>query len=119
MISSGGKGRKCTDPCRWKQRADWKNLRGEGRMAKRLGGPGTWLYPLPPVLVSCAHGDRTYIITLAWAGVACSEPPIISLGIRAARYSYGIIKHSGEYLENIPRASQVEQVEFCCTVCGC
>lgn len=71
-------------------------------MAKRMGGPGTWLYPLPPVLVSCAHGDRTNIITLAWAGVACSEPPIISLGIRPERYSYDIIKQSGEFVVNIP-----------------
>lgn len=87
-------------------------------MAKRMGGPGTWLYPLPPVLVSCAYGDRTNIITLAWAGVACSEPPIISLGIRPERYSYDIIKQSGEFVVNIPRASQVELVDFCGNVSG-
>ncbi len=82
----------------------------------RSGAP--WLYPLPPVLVSCKHEDRANIITLAWAGVACSDPAIISLGIRPQRYSYGIIKESGEFVVNIPTASQVEQVDFCGQVSG-
>lgn len=80
--------------------------------------PGTWLYPVPPVLVSCQSSGSANIITLAWAGVACSDPAIISLGIRPERYSYGIIKESGEFVVNMPKASQMELVDICGTTSG-
>jgi len=80
--------------------------------------PGTWLYPVPPVLVSCQSMGPPNIITLAWAGVACSDPVIISLGIRPERHSYGIIKESDGFVVNMPMASQMEQVDICGTVSG-
>lgn len=80
--------------------------------------PGTWLYPVPPVLVSCQNGGSANIITLAWAGVACSDPVIISLGIRPERYSYAIIKESGGFVVNMPMASQVAMVDTCGTLSG-
>lgn len=80
--------------------------------------PGTWLYPVPPVLVSCQSGGPANIITLAWAGVACSDPATISLGIRRERHSYGIIKESGGFVVNMPMASQVEMVDTCGTLSG-
>lgn len=80
--------------------------------------PGTWLYPVPPVLVSCQSNGKANIITLAWAGVACSDPAIISLGIRPERYSYGIIKESGGFVVNMPMAHQMEMVDTCGTTSG-
>ena len=80
--------------------------------------PGTWLYPVPPVLVSCQSTGLANIITLAWAGVACSDPAIISLGIRPERHSYGIIKESGGFVVNMPKASQMELVDICGTISG-
>lgn len=80
--------------------------------------PGTWLYPVPPVLVSCQSTGSANIITLAWAGIACSDPAIISLGIRPARYSYDIIKESGGFVVNVPTASQMELVDTCGTISG-
>ncbi len=79
---------------------------------------GTWLYPVPPVLVSCQSTGPANIITLAWAGVACSDPVIIGLGIRQERHSYGIIKESGSFVVNMPRASQMELVDACGTTSG-
>lgn len=87
-------------------------------MSKITRKAGTWLYPVPPVLVSCQAEGMANIITLAWAGVACSDPVIISLGIRPERHSYDIIKESGEFVINMPQASQVEQVDICGTLSG-
>lgn len=80
--------------------------------------PGTWLYPVPPVLVSCQSTGQANITTLAWAGVACSDPAIISLGIRRERHSHGIIKESGEFVVNMAKASQMDLVDICGTTSG-
>ena len=87
-------------------------------MAKVTRKATPWLYPVPPVLVSCQDADVKNIITLAWAGVACSDPVLISLGIRPERHSYDLIKRSGEFAVNMPMASQVQQVDLCGTVSG-
>lgn len=88
------------------------------QIMKAVRQPGTWLYPVPPVLVSCQSTGSPNIITLAWAGVACSDPVIISLGIRPERYSYAIIKESGGFVVNMPMASQMEMVDTCGTLSG-
>lgn len=80
--------------------------------------PGTWLYPVPPVLVSCQSNGPANIITLAWAGIACSDPAMISLGIRSERHSYNIIKESGGFVVNIPKASQMDFVDTCGRISG-
>ncbi len=85
---------------------------------KKTRKPQPWLYPVPPVLVSCQNTGPANIITLAWAGIACSEPVIVSLGIRPERHSYGIIKESGGFVVNMPMASQMEQVDTCGVISG-
>ncbi len=87
-------------------------------MAKHTRKPQTWLYPVPAVLVSCQHEGQANIITLAWAGIVCSSPVMVGLGIRPERHSYGIIKKSGEFVVNMPQASQVELVDHCGVVSG-
>jgi flavin reductase (DIM6/NTAB) family NADH-FMN oxidoreductase RutF len=92
--------------------------KGECTVAKVTRTAAPWLYPVPPVLVSCQDAGQANIITLGWCGVASSDPPIIGVGIRPERYSYDIIKRSGEFVVNIPQASQVELVDFCGTISG-
>lgn len=87
-------------------------------MSKVTRKPQPWLYPAPAVLVSSQSTGPANIITLAWAGIACSNPVIISLGIRPERHSYGIIKESGEFVVNMPKASQMELVDHCGVVSG-
>ena len=87
-------------------------------MEKRIREPSTVLYPLPVVLVSCGGGSQANIITLAWAGTLCSDPPTIGLGIRPSRHSFGLIKEGGEFVVNLPRAGQVELVDYCGMVSG-
>jgi flavin reductase (DIM6/NTAB) family NADH-FMN oxidoreductase RutF len=87
-------------------------------MAKIAKKPGTYLYPLPPCLITCGPLDKPNIITLAWVGTLCSEPPIIGVSIRPSRYSHALVKESGEFAVNVPTAEMVRVVDWCGTVSG-
>jgi flavin reductase (DIM6/NTAB) family NADH-FMN oxidoreductase RutF len=87
-------------------------------MKKITQKPGTVLYPVPAVLVSCGTDQRANIITLAWVGTLCSEPPLVGIGVRPSRHSHGLIKEVGEFVVNLPSAQQVQWVDYCGTVSG-
>jgi len=81
--------------------------------------PWPALFPCPVVLVTCVDSNgKPNIITLAWVGVACSDPPMLGLGIRPHRYSYGIIEASGEFVVNIPTVEILKETDFCGVVSG-
>jgi len=72
------------------------------------------LAPVPAVLVSCADEQgKPNLITLAWVGIVCSEPPLVSISIRPSRYSYGLVKATGEFVVNVPASSQARLVDLC------
>ena len=75
--------------------------------------PGTTaLYPTPAVVVTCALPDgRPNGLAIAWAGILCSQPPLVGVGIRPERYSHFIISQTGEFVINVPRANQVDIVD--------
>ena len=87
-------------------------------MAKIAKKPGTYLYPLPPCLITCGPPDKANIITLAWVGTLCSEPPIIGISIRPSRYSHKLVQEAGEFAVNVPTAEMVGVVDWCGTVSG-
>lgn len=88
-------------------------------MSKVVREASTSLFPLPVVLVSCAApGFRPNLITLAWAGVAASDPPMLSVGIRPDRHSHSIITSSGEFVVNIPSQDMLRAVDYCGMVSG-
>ena len=81
--------------------------------------PWTALFPSPVVLVTCGDLKGKYnIITLAWVGIVCSDPPTLSLGIRPQRYSYTLIEETGEFVVNIPNVDLLKEVDFCGVVSG-
>lgn len=83
-------------------------------MAKEIWKPGNMLYPLPVVLVSVADAaGRNNIITLAWAGTVCSEPPMVSISVRPERYSYGALKETGEFVLNLTTRELVFATDYC------
>jgi flavin reductase (DIM6/NTAB) family NADH-FMN oxidoreductase RutF len=92
----------------------------EGLILKKLEKTGTAiLAPVPVVMVSCdAPGFRKNIITLAWVGNVCSEPPLVSISIRPERYSNAIIKESEEFVINIPGRNLLRATDYCGTVSG-
>ncbi len=76
--------------------------------------PGNLLYPLPVVMVSCQRpGEKPNIITLAWAGTICSSPAMVSISVRPERYSYGIIKETGEFVINLVNRELVYATDYC------
>jgi flavin reductase (DIM6/NTAB) family NADH-FMN oxidoreductase RutF len=83
-------------------------------MGKLLWKPGTLLYPVPVVLVGCGDIDNVKnLITIAWAGTVCSDPVMVSIAVRPERYSYQLLKDSGEFTVNLPNQSMVRAVDLC------
>ena len=85
---------------------------------KEILNPNTSMAPVPVVMVSCGNEEKSNIITIAWTGIASSEPPTVYVSIRKNRYSYNIIKETGEFAVNIPNKNLVWQVDFCGTKTG-
>jgi flavin reductase (DIM6/NTAB) family NADH-FMN oxidoreductase RutF len=88
-------------------------------MAKLQWKPGTLLYPVPVVLVTCGdiQGVKN-MITIAWAGTVASDPVMVSISVRPERYSHGLIKESGEFVINLPNRHMVRAVDYCGVVSG-
>jgi flavin reductase (DIM6/NTAB) family NADH-FMN oxidoreductase RutF len=72
------------------------------------------LYPLPVVMVSLADRDgRPNIITLAWVGTVCTNPPMVSISVRPERYSYPILKETGEFVINLTTKELAFATDYC------
>lgn len=84
-------------------------------MSKQSWKPGNMLYPLPVVMVSAADKEgRDDIITVAWTGTVCTNPPMVSISIRPERYSYHMIRETGEFVINLT----TEELAFATDYCG-
>ena len=83
-------------------------------MAKELWKPGNMLYPLPVVMVSMADGQgKNNIITIAWTGTICTNPPMVSISVRPERYSYPILKDTGEFVINLTTRELTYATDYC------
>lgn len=72
------------------------------------------LYPLPAVMVSMADKNGKYnIITLAWVGTVCTNPPMVSISVRPERYSYPILKETGEFVINLTTKELAFATDYC------
>lgn len=80
--------------------------------------PFVALRPVPVVLVSCGHGEQANIITIAWTGILCSNPPQVGIGVRPDRHSHGLIQETGEFVVNVPSERLLNEVEYCGFVSG-
>ena len=69
--------------------------------------------PLPPVLVSCGTVDKPNVLTVAWTGILNTQPPVTYISVRPERYSYGLIKESGEFVINLSTEELVKAVDYC------
>lgn len=82
-------------------------------MSKLKWKPGTMVYPLPPVLVSCGDMKDSNILTIAWTGIICTDPAMTYVSIRKERYSYDIIKEKKEFVINLANSDLARIVDFC------
>lgn len=83
-------------------------------MSKQEWKPGTILYPIPAVMVSCGTMENSNILTVAWTGIVNSDPAMTYISVRPERHSYNIIKNSGEFVINIT----TEDLAFATDWCG-
>jgi flavin reductase (DIM6/NTAB) family NADH-FMN oxidoreductase RutF len=88
-------------------------------MPKTQLKPSTFLLPTPAILVT-SRDQRgvANVLTIAWTGVLCSDPPMLSISIRPSRLSHKVIKETGEFVANMPPAALVKQVDLCGNVSG-
>lgn len=83
-------------------------------MGKAIWKPGTVLYPVPVVMVSCGTEEKANIITVAWTGTINSDPAMTYVSIRPSRASFDIIKESGEFVINLV----TKELAYACDFCG-
>ena len=82
-------------------------------MSKLKWKPGTMVYPVPPVMVSCGNMENSNILTIAWTGIICTDPAMTYISVRKERHSYDIIKNNGEFVINLASSNLAQAVDFC------
>ena len=83
-------------------------------MTKQTWKPGNMLYPLPAVMVSVTDGKgEDDIITVAWTGTICTNPPMVYISVRPERHSYHMIKETGEFVINLTTEKLAKATDFC------
>ncbi len=93
--------------------------RKEKTMGKQHWKPGNMLNPVPAVMVSVTDKEgKSNIITVAWAGTICTNPPMVSISVRPSRYSYQILEETGEFVINLTNESLVKACDYCGVVSG-
>ena len=82
-------------------------------MSKITWKAGTFIYPLPAVMVSCGTMEKANIITVAWTGILNTNPATVYISVRPTRYSYQIIKEQKEFVINLTNKELVQATDWC------
>ena len=82
-------------------------------MSKVTLKPGTFLYPIPVVMVSCGSMEKSNIITVAWTGIINTDPAMVYISVRPTRHSYQMIKDSGEFVINLTTKDLAYATDWC------
>ncbi len=83
------------------------------RFTRKELNAGTLLAPLPAVMVTCGTPQAANVFTVAWTGIICTHPALTYISVRPARYSYGIIKETGEFAINLTTSKMARAADFC------
>ena len=82
-------------------------------MAKKVWKPGTFVYPIPAVLVSSGTMEKANILTVAWTGIMNTNPAIVYISVRPERYSYNLIKENKEFVINLTNRELAYATDWC------
>ena len=82
-------------------------------MSKVMWKPGTFIYPIPAVMVSCGTMEKSNIITVAWTGILNTNPAMVYISVRPTRYSYNLIKETGEFVINLTTKELAYATDWC------
>lgn len=85
---------------------------------KKQLGPTDTFFPIPAALIVCGTIPNANIITIAWIGIAGSNPPILSISVKKSRFSLELIRDLGEFTVNIPSAKYFKETDYCGIVSG-
>ncbi len=81
-------------------------------MERRALKPGTMIYPLPAVIVSCGTMAKSNLITVAWTGTVCTNPPMCYISVRPERYSYPLIRENMQFTINLTTAAMAAATDW-------
>jgi flavin reductase (DIM6/NTAB) family NADH-FMN oxidoreductase RutF len=84
---------------------------------KQLGATDIF-FPIPAALIVCGTTQKPNIITIAWIGIAGSDPPILSISVKKSRFSLDLIRDLGEFTVNIPSTEYFKETDYCGIVSG-
>src|SRR5512136_2809405 len=87
-------------------------------MGKVALGPQTLIYPMPAMLVGANVDGKPSFMAVAWGGIACGDPPMISVAIRHTRHTLKGMKQNQAFSVNIPSVEQVKEIDYCGMVSG-
>lgn len=82
-------------------------------MSKVTWKSGTFIYPLPAVMVSCGTMEESNIITVAWTGIINTDPAMCYISVRPTRHSYEMIKKTGEFVINLTTKDLAYATDWC------
>jgi len=82
-------------------------------MSKKIWKPGTMLYPIPAVLITCGNENVRNVFTVAWTGILNTEPAMTYISVRKERYSYNILKDNMEFVINLVPRKLVRALDYC------
>lgn len=82
-------------------------------MSKVEWKPGTFIYPIPAVMVTSGTMEKANIMTVAWTGILNTNPAIVYISVRPERYSYNLIKESGEFVINLTTEKLAYATDWC------
>ena len=82
-------------------------------MAKKIWKSGTFIYPIPAVMVSCGNMESANILTVAWTGIINTNPAKVYISIKPERFSYNIIKNKKEFVINLTNKDLAYAADWC------
>lgn len=82
-------------------------------MARQQWKAGNMVYPVPAVMITCGNEEQANIVTVAWTGTICTNPPMTYISLRPSRYSYDLIKESGTFVINLTTKKLTKATDFC------
>ena len=82
-------------------------------MSREIWKAGTFIYPLPAVMVSSGNMEESNIMTVAWTGIINTNPAMCYISVRPERYSYNLIKENGEFVINLSNESLAYATDWC------
>lgn len=82
-------------------------------MSKKIWKPGTFIYPIPAVLVTSGDMEKSNILTVAWTGILNTNPAIVYISVRPERYSYSLIKENKEFAINLTTEKLAYATDWC------